>query len=140
MQQKIYIELYKMLKIKNKNSLSSYSSLLLKKTKKERGEGEKYLRGEIDTVKKLLCIWKENINCQSSFRMSVVKHRRLLCLFVRHFKSSIREWRKFVLFVKKSRFLMGKNQTVFQVSLDWILEEKNLLSILKDKKRLEYLN
>jgi len=99
-------------------------------------------------AKEMLQIWEQHIgqkltpaNWKGSLHLTEERKDQLESLFRFHFQNDIRQWEKFCLRIKSSAFLMGGSPSGWHVTLDWILDESNLLKILEgnydDLKRVE---
>lgn len=98
-----------------------------KKDREEKTEDK-----EQETVKMLLKIWENEIPYQNEWeKLTEDRHRVLLGVFAEYFKSDMQEWKRFVLYITASPFLMGKRD--FRITLSWAIRKKNLGKILSGK-------
>ncbi|MBS0272306.1 MAG: hypothetical protein JSR85_06630 [Proteobacteria bacterium] len=75
-------------------------------------------------------VWKKNVGGEI-IRLSDERKQRLQFLLDRYFQDDLSEWEGFCERVKSSSFLMGEGTRRWRVTLDWILEEANLLKVLE---------
>ena len=77
----------------------------------------------------VLQIWKFHIG--QDVHLTKERKHRLQSLLTQHFNKDLTQWKRFCERVKASPFLMGEGPRHWRVSLDWILNEANLLKVLE---------
>ena len=77
----------------------------------------------------VLQIWKFHID--QEVHLTKERKHRLQSLLTQHFNKDLTQWKRFCERVKASPFLMGEGPRHWRVSLDWILNEANLLKVLE---------
>jgi len=74
-------------------------------------------------------IWEKHV--ASSPHLTQKRKEKLLCVLNTHFQNDVRKWDLFCQRIKDSPFLRGEGPRGWRVTLDWILEECNLLKVLE---------
>ncbi|HCC24862.1 MAG TPA: hypothetical protein DEP85_05070 [Holosporales bacterium] len=77
----------------------------------------------------VLQIWKLHIG--QDVHLTKERSHRLKVLLAQHFSNDLTQWKQFCERIKASPFLMGEGLRRWRVSLDWILNEANLLKVLE---------
>jgi len=108
--------------IPKNNSLSSLS---------KPSTGEKKACEREDILGKAVETWRKAINpTMTKLELTSGRAEKIKRILEKFFSNDIKKWEEFIQTVQKSDFLMGRI-TNFKVSLDWILQEKNLLKVLE---------
>ena len=71
-------------------------------------------------------IWRVHIFDKDNIRYTC---HRLSEILGEYFKSDLQEWEKFVLYVTRSKFLMGEVRDDFYASLRWVATQENALRV-----------
>lgn len=78
---------------------------------------------------KVLQTWEQHIG--QEVHLTRGRQRQLKSVLSLYFGNDPQQWESFCVRVKASPFLMGEGPRKWRVTLDWILEEANLLKILE---------
>lgn len=78
----------------------------------------------------ILEIWKKHVG-QEGLQLTDSRRRQLRSLLVLYFDGELQQWEQFCERIKSSPFLMGQGPRKWHVTLDWILEESNLIKVLE---------
>ena len=108
--------------ITKNNSLSSLS---------KPSTGKKKVCEREDILGKVVEIWRQAVSpTLAKLELTSSRVEKTKRILEKFFSNDIKKWEEFIQTVQNSDFLMGKI-TNFKVSLDWILQEKNLLKVLE---------
>jgi DNA-binding MarR family transcriptional regulator len=88
-----------------------------------------------DFSKSMLEIWNRLLSPPVPVQMTAERSQGLTTALAEHFKNKPELWSSFCQEITQSSFLMGKGQRGWRVTLDWILDSRNLQKTLEGNYR-----
>ena len=98
---------------------------------------EKMLVGK-SIAAEMIDLWEQHVmqkldpaKWQGVIQSSERRNSQLESLLAFHFQNDMQLWERFCIHVKSSNFMMGGGPNGWKVTLDWILDDKNLRKVLE---------
>ncbi len=88
-----------------------------------------------DVSKLMLETWNRLLCPPVLVQMTTERSQRLTAILADHFENKLDRWSSFCQEITQSAFLMGKGQRGWRVTLDWILDSRNLHKTLEGNYR-----